>query len=64
MFACLLGDKFPALTLHLQLFRGRLSEKVRATIPKSIVGLSFEFTERMARGHGCMLASAKGKQQK
>ena len=48
---------------NIQLFRERLSEKVHATIPKGIVG-SFEFTFLGTRGHGCLFARAKGKQQK
>ena len=52
----------------IQLFRGRLSEKVNATIPKGIVG-GFDFTvlqrnlKNGTRGHGLMYESAKGKQQ-
>ena len=54
----------------IQLFRERLSEKVHATIPKGIVGgfLCSRFFKEIwkndRRGHGRMLASAKGKQQK
>ena len=56
-------------SLHIQLFRERLSRKVHATILKGIVG-GFEFFfskkfERIgAKGHGNVFASAKGKQQK
>ena len=50
------------ISLIIQLFRERLSEKVHATIPKGIVG-GFEFTVLQiageARGH--VFASAKGK---
>ena len=44
--------------LFIQLFRERLSEKVHATIPKCIAG------KNGTRGHSCMFASVKGKQQK
>ena len=53
----------------IQLFQERLSEKLRATIAKGIVGV-FEFTvfqknfKRMAREAMDVFASAKGKQQK
>ena len=57
-------------SLHIQLFRERLSGKVHATILKGIVG-GFEFFffskkfERIGtKGHGNVFASAKGKQQK
>ena len=59
-------------TIHcfsIQLFRERLSDKVYATTPKSIVG-GFEFTvfkeiwKNGRRGRGHVSASAKGKQQK
>ena len=52
----------------IQLFRGRLSEKVNATIPKGIVG-GFEFTvlqrnlKKWYERPWTMFESAKGKQQ-
>ena len=57
--------------IHIQLFRGRLSGKVHATILKGIVGgfgFSFFFNKKFERigtkGHAEVFASAKGKQQK
>ena len=55
---------------HIQLFRGRLSEKVHATIPKGTADgfestvLKRNFSSNGTRGHGRMLAIVKGKQQK
>ena len=57
------------MSISIQLFRERLSEKVHATIPKGTVG-DFEFTvlqrnlRNGTRGHGHMFVCAKGKQQK
>ena len=58
-------------SLHIQLFRERLSGKVHATILKGIVGgfaffffFSKKFERIGAKGHGNVFASAKGKQQK
>ena len=53
----------------IQLFRGRLWDKVCATTPKGTEG-GFEFTvfkeilKNSRRGHGHMSASGKGKEQK
>ena len=47
---------------HIQPFRERLLGKVHTTILKGIVG-GFEIWKNGTRGHRCMFANAKGKQQ-
>ena len=62
-------NKSDFCTNNIQLVRERLSEKVHATIRKVLwVVFSSLFFKQISkngkRGHGSMLASAKGKQQK